>query len=779
MALEGQAQASRSRLEAIVAKQRPEDDPSLVEARLVYENDNLELENYDKKHDPTGALKRERLGAGIRESLTPLLERPQEQLKNPFLEQYVTPVFAVNMGELDRLNKAGHKLGDEALGHAAMNIENDVVDHLVRQGLTAEEAVEMFSVYRMDSNSFAVKFTRNIPKPQADAIRELLSKPAGQSGIDVGGLESPPLVADYVALEEIPPLLEGVAEDGKNLETKAVQMTFDLLISANEMRKTVERFKRMRDVMVGDRADEKKAKELFVFLQKSLKDVVSHSEMAQVQSYDELKEFFERAGDDADQLAWEGAFAKVSDGLRRRYEKDRAYAQHVQSIVRGRVEKERGLPLDEREITGNIAIAYPEAASVEGEPEFVAPDKDAATQGLRDLRAAEAALADVMSKPATTEVERQRQRNARLKVENLREDRDTATGFENRGKLFERLEKALAENRPATSVSMDMGFLKYFDQVGGAKTGDLAILKTAEVFDAVRAEYASKGLEVGLYRLGGDEFGMSLVAAEGMDAAAFRELVSKLPADLARAVESAGKIPPQEGAKPGYYASKLNVGIGLHTFESAQAAAGETEEAGALGEPPPDLPEDQLDAWKRNKQAEHLIVVSDKLMEFHKSTNRFIELINTFDAAEREADPAKKKVADAHFRQLVSFSEKAIFGTGESKIREWHEAVAGLEGAERLSRLTDLISDFVIERTERELEESQDKKALSEQQLERAVYQKYLEGRVSELRTRVSQLEAQYGAEHARYQEAMQRLAEAEARADEIAGIRSRLSQAA
>ena len=48
-ALKAQAEASRSRLEAIMAKQRPADDPSRQEAELVYENDNLELENYDKK----------------------------------------------------------------------------------------------------------------------------------------------------------------------------------------------------------------------------------------------------------------------------------------------------------------------------------------------------------------------------------------------------------------------------------------------------------------------------------------------------------------------------------------------------------------------------------------------------------------------------------------------------------------------------------------------------------------------------------------------------------
>src|SRR5574337_1374330 len=69
---------------------------------------------------------------------------------------------------------------------------------------------------------------------------------------------------------------------------------------------------------------------------------------------------------------------------------------------------------------------------------------------------------------------------AKLNLEIESAWRDSLTGLEQRGRLFENLEAGLDGGESVSMVFIDMAFLKYFDKEGGAETGNLAIQKTAE-----------------------------------------------------------------------------------------------------------------------------------------------------------------------------------------------------------------------------------------------------------------------------------------------------------
>lgn len=749
------AEAARARLEAVQSK--PEDDDERIKAQMDFYEANLDLEVFDKQHDPTGTLKREIVGRDLAKQITELL--PKENMERAYLAtpERVTPVYLVNMGELDRVNKEGHGLGNAALNELAQQITDRV------GGFAGETP---FKVYRADSNSFFVRFEKDISREQAKQIEKALTRDAAESWAGEGEkdvlkeaeIETPPIIVDMMSFEEA---LAGVPKElqvvGKG-ETYAVGVMMDTLFTIQEARKIVTRTKRIRKLISQNRGSEAEA--LYdEYLKKSLKGVFQMetgpgATPTIVNEYVELEAFLRSHEDDkhlhGDDPLWEPAIGKVLGGLRQRYEHDEVYAKKIQAFVADQIQKEKaGLKIRPSEPTPSAKVLETAAPATD----FEAPSADQATEGLREFARLRVEIGTLKEKlenakrpPVASEKEialhEQRARIAEKKLTLEQARRNTATGLEEQGPMYKRLETALEDGeKRIASVSMDMGFLKYFDQVGGKGTGDLAILKTAEVFQKIKDEFSKDGYEVSAYRLGGDEFGMTVVGDASIPYVAFQQRLRELVSKLKEEVFNAGRIPPQKGAKEGYFGTKLEIGIGVHSYENAAAA----EKEAAQFELDTPLPEgiapdsSEAKAFRRNERAAHLVNVADKVMEFHKSADRFKLLLRYM----------QEGMDSEHLTKLQEFSGKATFGAvGVEQLKMWKQKIQ--EGAD-LETLYAEADEFVWEQLEKEFEVGKAKRHEQGQFVEDAVRIQYLRGRVEELEARLENVEGMSGAAEERH----------------------------
>lgn len=794
------AEATRQRLEDM--RDRPENDQERILAALDFEEANLDLETFDLTHDPTGALKRERVGADLAEQLAERIAAEQEPAPAVGAPEMITPVMLVNMGELDRLNKVSPDFGNESLTKLA-----DIISRKVEAGLgeIAQGKPETFyKLYRADNNSFMIRFTKKIPADLARSLQETLATSAGERWGDgedpfVGnGVESPPVIADMVSIEEtitgLPPSLR---TSGK-AETYAVGALKDVLFTMQDAQKIVSRVDRMRDAIA---KDETKARDLYdKFLKKSLAGVFvmetgPEAIQTPVETFEQLKTYLSSLDRDpmrAKAELWETAYGKVLGDLRIRYEGDARYAKRVQNFVAEKVKRERGLAIEERRSSVPPGAELPVDKPLEG---FEAPSRDSATEGLRAFARlrTEAGLArDNLEKARTQgapkdELARLEQvaRIAEKRLERERAKRDQATGLELRGPMFKRMEAAMEDpSKRVALVSIDMGFLKYFDQIGGRETGDLAILKAAELFQQVRDELSKDGIEMSVHRLGGDEFGMAVTGEATVSPDDFRARLREIEARLQRKMQTNGRIPAQAGAKPGYYATNINLGVGTHFYENGAAADAEDETYGLTERPPegilPGFPEHA--SWVRNKRAEHLVKVADKVMEFRKSSNRLntllekmygIELLKT--AAVPEGDLRRE---EEHLKQLMAFSDKAIFGKeGRARLEGWR---LRLRAGELPETMDAEVHDFVWEMMEKTFEQEQGERKDLENHVEYAVRIEFLKGRIDELQTRLDAAEGAEGKAKERHEYEQKRLRErlqaAEQDLDAMKSLRTRLA---
>ena len=746
--LKAKAEAARER--AVALQERPVDDAERLKADMDFQESNLDLETFDLTHDPTGALKREAIGADLAAQLAEMMPSEKEPKPSVVSFESITPVFMVNMGELDRLNKVSPDFGNEALTSLADQISAKLETAL---GPIADGELESYyKIYRADNNSFMVRFMRQVPKEVAEALREHLASEAG-SGWEgesdpfaAKGVESPPVISDYVSLEEVmaglPPSLRG---SGK-AETFAVGAVKDVLISMQEAHKIVSRFERVRDKLGAGEAD---ARDLYdKFLKKSLTGVFSmesgpDATEIPVESFEQFQDYVKslESNPHAEGAVWEAAYGKVLEDLRIRYEKDSRYTKQIQGFVADKVKAEYGLSVHERRSSVPPGAELPKDKPA---TEFVAPSRDQATEGLR-------AFARLRNDVATwtTNLERAKAQGAsaeeiagleqHLRItekEFAREKvlRDSATGLELRGSMFKNLEAAINDGtKRVAAVSMDMGFLKYFDQVGGRETGDTAILKMAELFQKVSDELSTETLKLSVHRLGGDEFGMTVVGEQSMSPDEFRATLALVQERLRSSIDEAGRVPPGEGAKPGYFATKLNLSLGTHFYEDGQAAAAE------------DAKYELTDASSENvtnSRAEHLLKVADKVMGFQKAASRFqlmLERMKALQESRSKGAPDEDiHLQEEHLKQLMAFSDKAMFGqAGRDMLKEWG---ARLADGETLEQLDQDVHDFVWEHMEETFQQEVVERGDLESAVEYAVRIEYLGERVRTLESRLEKL---------------------------------------
>lgn len=458
--------------------------------------------------------------------------------------------------------------------------------------------------------------------------------------------------------------------------------------------------------------------------------------------------------------------------LRIRCEKDLRYAKNVQSFVAAKVKEERGLAIEERRSSVPPGAELPPDKPIGG---FEVPNRDAATEGLREFAklCSEAGymrgnVEKAKAQRASGEEIKRLEQAARItekKLERERARRDQATGLELRGPMFKRMEAAMEDpSKRVAVVSIDMGFLKYFDQVGGRETGDLAILKAAELFQQVRDELSKDGIEMSVHRLGGDEFGMTVVGEASVSAEDFRKRLREIESRLQRKMQTSGRIPAQAGAKPGYYATNMNLGVGTHFYENGAAAEAEDGKYGLTARPPEGivtgLPEHA--AWVRNRRAEHLVNVADKVMEFRKASNRLNAMLEKMYGIEAlkagQAPEEDLRREEEHLKQLLAFSDKAIFGKeGRAKLEAWRKR---LQAGDMPEDLDADVHDFVWEMMEKAFEQEQSERKDLERHVEYAVRIEYLKGRMNELQARLDEAEGAEGKVKERYEHEQKRLRE-------------------
>lgn len=802
-----QADVALRRLESF--RDRAEDDPERVQAEMDFEEANLDLENFDLAHDPTGALKRERVGTDLAEQFADRFAEAKEAAPSVVSPEMITPVFLVNMGELDRLNKVNLDFGNEALSNLA-NIISNKVETVLGQ-IVAGAPESFYKLYRADNNSFMVRFTEKIPIDLAKSLQKDIAMNVGERWEDgedmfeTKNVEAPPVIADMMSIEDVLRELPPALLESDKAERYAVGAMKDILFTMQDAQKIVSRVERMREAIEKGVAakDEKEARDLYdKFLKKSIAGIFIEESGPEgietsVESYDQLKGYL-RNPEHVGAHFWEEAYGKVLEDLHIRYENDSNYAKEIQGFVAEKVKEERDLSVERRPSSLPPGGELPPDKSEAG---FVEPSKDEATEGLREfsrLRTELGFLSDNLEKAksqSATEEEinrlEQAMRIAEKKLSREQLKRDSAIGFELRGSMFKRMESALMKSpeRPDGSrianVSIDMGFLKYFDQVGGRETGDIAILKAAEVFESVRDEFSKEGIEVSTHRLGGDEFGMLVTADPSLvSPEAFKNKLVELREALEDRIRDAGKIPAKAGSKPGYYASKMSIGVGIHSYDGVAAAEAEDRKYG-LSEHAPDgvVPgTPAYESWVRNRRAEHLVKVADKLMEYQKASGRLLMLLEKMEGIEllqsnggMEEDIKREK---EHLKRLMDYSDKAMFGAaGREHLEEWREQ---LREGEKPEDLDESVHEFVWKKMEEAFQAEQSETKELESHVEYAVRIKYLEGRIDHLQTELEKTKEGEAKFKERYEHEQKRLSErlksAEEDLEAVRSVRSSLA---
>lgn len=639
--LSGAAELQTQRETVQRFRQALEDDPDDDELKELLYDAKEELELFTRSHDNAGAFKFNRYGRECRRLFFQKEGRGLSFDETGYLNAGEMAakhrLIVVNMGELDRFNKeGGHAAGDAALTSAAQAIEQTVAARLADQP-------GKYRMYRFSGNEFMV----DLEDIDDDELRSLQHDLAELRPTIEGVSEGAPLTVESCDLTEAVSIVNGLQArlpkdrrltDADEANRELVEAVRRLSSFRLEVAKFMSRAVRMREKMAT--VDDAAAQQFFDnYLAKMFKG----------SGLESLDDFRPPPGEEGD---WQARLESLAmANARQRFDLDRHYDQLEQAIIDKRLEERTPLPSG------------------------LAPEER--------LQAADAPLAEIPEiMPGAVLVEAKRQaylavtsgadarKNRRAERAWLLEDesRDRGTGLLDRGSYYRDTQEALAAGRQVTTIFVDMGFLKYFDQKGGTAVGDAALKVTAKVLEEATA--AGK-----VYRYGGDEFA---VTVEGDEATA-REVIERISALR----DAAGRIPSTAKSRPEYAPTKLSFNYGVCDRRLMEEIFEDLRAAGRYHEEDLNDPEQ-----RRNFQAELMINIADRRLDEEKAVDRFKLLIR------EKRDPAY--AADANRRaqvdSVVSFSQKAIFSeSGGNEEMERLAADPQMEG----ERLDEAIRSFV------------------------------------------------------------------------------------
>lgn len=724
-------------------------DPEMAERTLALAEARREL--FDAERDNTGAFKFKRFARELDREMAGDEEagRPPGFELSPEGRIVFSPdvrrrqaVF-ISMGELDRFNKegGGHAAGDAVLEETLRRSEAAIRDYLKKLGKPAT-----FQLGRYGGNEFMAVFDGLAAAEAEELVDEiaalqpcLMDKEKVPPGCREG-IEPAPLSVQRVGFLDVENTLNLIQAElgaGEKIESpqdvtresiEVLRRTADWQLEAAKFATRAERV--IEKVRAGDPGVEN-------FFQSYMKKAFEGTPLATVED-------FRKAVTDG---SIGGLVARLAiEAARKRFTADRKASSAEEAIIQERAARHR--------IEPGWAGAGEAAGAGAGE-----------THGRTVLRK-KRELAEAARKEASQATGRDaklkeldaRQMELEYQIEASR--RDMNTGLYERGVHYEDLERALAEGRETTVVFVDMGFLKYFDQMGGRDVGDRA-LQTAAVFMEQALENA--GVSGKAYRYGGDEFTLQV---EGGQAEA-----QKVIAELKKLQESeAAVIPAGRKSKPEYAASRLSFNYGMIDAKEGKELFDAVKKTGKW--PEEDLADPKREA---NLRADVMTKAADAGVEFNKAVSRFHFLVREWREAADEADPDAQRDKMRRVMSLVNYSSKAIFSEdgGLLKLQELvTDRALGLDDVE----LDAAVSEFVVSRIERARAKDGFRKEVVDQLLEAHTKADFHEKRADELERKLAEAKGQDARHVAELAAARAERDKARAEKDAIIEARSKLA---
>lgn len=712
----GSLHRAKEEADARLEQARETQDAGTEERQIEAEIADKRVEVFLREHDATGVWKGERLRRDLaRDVRDRSWERNEEGLLVVAPEDERSHLLLIHMGELDRLNASGdHALGDQGLRLTAEHAESVIREVLGRDPSRKDERrlAESYDIYRHAGNDFAVDL-RDVDASAAEEIRRRLSQDAVDISAVREGEEPIPIAASRVSradgIELLNALDERPEDVGLSYPRVLIQAMIEKTQTLNDIAKVEMRTGRMLNKIraaEGTETGERAARDLYdKFLRKSLGDVFS-TEPHGSADYEAFRRLVTDhralevpASTEWTHLVTERAMGDAFQNLKARRAVGRSVDLKLAQVVARDVTKHE-------EEFGFVSEGDDVPPS---SPDFASP-KD--TRGLQKIKEYEQRVASAPEGAAGELV--------RVEAELEKAKRDERTGLYGRGMYFEAMEQGLGEGRSVATVALDMAFLKYFDKEGGPETGNLAIKKAAEVLDTVVETFAAKGITIEAYRVGGDEFALTIIGADD-------RAISDVVAALQEGQRTAGRVPATAGASARYRSEGLQFNYGVRRALDADTFRNELE---AMGVPlkPPSHPDAQ------NELAEYLVRLADKEVEIQKGVNRMMLLLRRLSEQDEHSN----------VDLLKAYSQKAIFGkTGEEKLGQFlAELKSSSEPTATLGKLRGEATAFVIEQIDQKNAAVAHFESSLDRRLEDAVRIRFFEQRIAELEEEVDSLRA-------------------------------------
>lgn len=607
---------------AVEAKQEAEANPGNPESARGALLAEKRLERFLNEHDNAGAFKFKRFGRemmGMFEDSPDkprVIEADKETGKLTLAEgQKDRRLMFVNMGELDRINKEGgsHAAGDAALKETVRAIEQAV---LAKLGGNAD-AASSYSMLRYRGNEFMVSFDSISKDDFEDVMRAVREAQPKVEGVEEGA----PLVADgfdmQEALDIVNQLQLELGEDERldpSDPAAATREIIEVMRKRADWSLDVDKFL-SRVERVQGKVREQGEEGARAFYDNYIKKMFQGTELS------EMEKFADLPRDEAERMAFDYAgksLASVTDaeGARR-------------AIIDARLKEIRS--------QRNESVPTPEAAHVDAPTGAKIAEIPELTRGQKLLveMGAKAKAAETSGNPEDAEI-------AQLDFQIETARRDKGTGLLERGVHYENLEKSFKEGKDTSMVFVDMGFLRYFDNKGGAEVGNEALKMAAELMERAIDD---SGVEGKAFRYGGDEFTVQIDGGP--------QKVAEFQKALAKLREEAGAIPTgKRGTADGYFPTEMVFNYGTADTAAANDVFESLKEAGKYSDAELSDPDRVA-----NIKAEIMTTIADKAIEEEKAVNRFLMLVDGLRDPKYDADPARKTQVE----MLISFSNKAIF----------------------------------------------------------------------------------------------------------------------
>ena len=776
--------------ELIAVSEGKGDEVGLGHQKLLLESYQSELELFWAEHDNAGAFKMKKFDRKLLDQLAGDPEKGIEATikknKDGSFELADSAknrrMLIVDMLELDRLNKEGssHDAGDVGLG-----ITVDILKQEALNVLGAEKGAAKFEVFRTGGNQYMLNFDE-ISEADLENVAQAVARRNADISSKVGKkVEAAPLAVTSVNMADVIEDLNEIqastydipVNDEASREVAGREIMAVLLRAGNwgaEVAKFKVRAGRVLEKLERGDADTKDFYDAYV------------SKMMKGTPLDGLEAFKRaKAGDNLDGVIGESSLAAA----RARFGLDRSFdAKADANLVAGiRSEIVRVRKQERIKAKGSVPrTIYPPdhwAAKLSDELDVLEhgkiagpPEETKGHQELRDAKdaadkakkALERAMASGESPEIITELTLKAD-IARNKSNTEIARRNADTGLLERGVYYEDLQKALKAGTEVSSIFIDMGFLKYFDQKGGTEVGNNAVKSAASLIEQA---IAKAGLDGQAYRYGGDEFAV-LYNGPKADAAKFVAALDELK-------KAFGRIPATDKSNDEYIPTELQFNSGASDTTEMTAAF----EKASKGQDWAGLEEDDV----LNKKAELLTKTADTRVETTKALSRFGLLISELSRPEfkdKRLGGASEGETDLLSRQIeakVEFSRKALFSEfgGETALRVFADELRRTtDPKERAALIGDIeaqVSRFVADRIEYSHKSEEEKKALLDRFLEARTRVHEFNARIKVLEAEKAALIKQAGQEHEKVASLEKKLAQMRADFETIKNVRGSLA---